>query len=83
MLREFTDSAGIAWRVWDTRPTTAAVRDAYLDGWLTFEQQAPLGRAPRKRLVPIPDGWEDLREDDLRRLCLKAKAETPRPRLNE
>jgi hypothetical protein len=37
-LRDFTDGKGNAWRVWDTRPMTGRVREAYQRGWLTFEQ---------------------------------------------
>ena len=83
MLRDFKDSDGNLWRVWDTRPTTSAVRASYRDGWLTFELDAPVGRAVRKRLAPIPAGWERMPDGELRRLCAEAKEESPRKRLSD
>ena len=60
-LREFSDRAGRAWRVWDVtadaiHPATRAedyMRD-YLDGWLAFESIDGLAKC---RLTPIPPGW--------------------------
>lgn len=39
--------------------------------------------ARRRRLAPIPDGWAELPDLDLRRLCLEALPERPRRRLIE
>lgn len=59
--REFVDAAGTAWRVWDTRPHSAAnVRARYADGWLSFECDTE-----RRRLCPIPGGWADAGEEEL------------------
>ncbi len=76
-MREFDDSRGRRWRVWETRPTTENVRPDLRAGWLTFEHHTL-----RKRLAPIPDGWADFPDDQLRVLCGKARAERrhPRPR---
>jgi hypothetical protein len=60
-LRDFTDRAGRAWRVWDVtadaiHPATRGedyMRD-YLDGWLAFESADGLAKC---RLTPIPPGW--------------------------
>jgi hypothetical protein len=59
--------------VWETRPTSDNVRPELRGGWLTFEQ----GDA-RRRLAPIPDGWADLPDPELRRLCSAAQQERPR-----
>ena len=75
-LREFQDSKGNPWRVWDTLPQTGRVREEYQRGWLTFEQGEQA--SSRKRLAPIPAGWAELPESELRRLCVEAKAERPR-----
>jgi hypothetical protein len=80
-LREFTDARGNAWRVWETRPTSHRLRPEFASGWLTFEQGAEASATARRRLAPIPDGWVDLPEEDLRRLCLTAARERPRQRL--
>ncbi len=89
-LREFTDARGIAWRVWDTRPVSTAIRDAFRGGWLTFEQgteqeteQEAGHGAMRRRLAPIPEGWEDLPEGELLRLRADAQPEAQRQRLIE
>ena len=66
--REFIDSAGEQWQVWDTRPTTRArLNPAFEAGWLTFE----CGRQLR-RLAPTPPGWEMLPDFELERLCRTA-----------
>ena len=60
-LRDFTDRAGRAWRVWDVtadaiHPATRGedyMRD-YIDGWLAFESMDGLAKC---RLAPIPPGW--------------------------
>lgn len=67
--RTFTDAAGVAWTVWTTRPTAAGVlRTEFAGGWLTFE--ATTGE--RRRLLPIPGGWEEWDVPTLRRACLDA-----------
>ena len=66
MLRGFTDSAGVEWRVWEVVPTRAAIEThaqtqsrtslsatPYANGWLCFESETE-----KRRLAPIPDGWE-------------------------
>lgn len=64
-LREFSDEHGSRWQVWSTYPTTAKneerVREQLSSGWLTF-----LSGKTRKRLVPVPSGWETATDDDLR-----------------
>lgn len=66
--REFVDSTGEHWLVWDTRPTTRArLSPDYETGWLTFE----CGRQLR-RLAPTPPGWESLADRELERLCRSA-----------
>ena len=66
--REFIDSAGERWLVWDTRPTTRArLNPAFEAGWLTFECGPQL-----RRLAPSPNGWESLSPEDLERLCQRA-----------
>jgi hypothetical protein len=84
-LREFTDRTGATWRVWETRPNTGrgTLRPGFVDGWLTFEHGADTPDVTRRRLAPIPAGWADLPELELRRLCLEARLERPRKRLVE
>lgn len=72
--REFVDSAGERWLVWDTRPTTAArLTPAFQAGWLTFESRRQL-----RRLAPTPQGWHDLADHHLERLCREAMPVTRR-----
>lgn len=65
-LREFTDESGRTWCAWDTRPTSAQVRPEFADGWLTFESGEE-----KRRLSPVPDGWDTLPIDHL---CLLLRA---------
>jgi hypothetical protein len=67
-IREFRDSAGVEWRVWDTTPWERAVYDERLKGgWLTFESAGS-----RKRLAPIPRGWEEASPERLELMCRAA-----------
>ena len=60
--REFVDGDGVEWRVWETRPRTGAnVRPALAAGWVSFESEAA-----RRRLTPVPEGWDEGSEEDLR-----------------
>ena len=66
MLRGFVDSMGIEWRVWEVVPSRASMETSprtksrtslsatpYADGWLCFESSSE-----KRRLAPIPSGWE-------------------------
>jgi len=66
MLRGFVDSMGIEWRVWEVIPSRASMETSpraqsrtslnstpYANGWLCFESTAE-----KRRLAPIPNGWE-------------------------
>jgi hypothetical protein len=43
--------------------------EGYGRGWLTFESLSE-----KRRLIPIPSGWEEMSNGELRMLCQKAKA---------
>ncbi len=62
--REFVDDVGTMWRVWDTHPVAAStlrtVSPSYAGGWLTFECESE-----RRRLAPIPAGWEIATRDHM------------------
>jgi hypothetical protein len=65
MLRAFTDSTGVEWRVWDILPISGPLEagadvlsgslknTAFANGWLCFESDNE-----KRRLAPIPLGWE-------------------------
>lgn len=81
MLRGFTDGGGTEWRVWEVLPTTPSGKPdvaetltrmslngtAYANGWLCFESPAE-----KRRLAPIPPGWEFLDIPHLEKLCGQA-----------
>lgn len=90
MLRQFTDTQGISWRVWDVWPTTrpsssSATRtesyagafpgQSFGDGWLCFECERE-----KRRLSPIPAEWETCETCVLEELCQRAGYITPTPR---
>src|SRR5690349_11010808 len=67
--REFIDSLGMMWKVWNTVPLAGAVLHGELkDGWLSFESMA----AGLRRLAPVPENWEHLSAEQLERLCARA-----------
>lgn len=80
--RVFTDPDGITWQVWDVRPATPTesiqLRTQYAGGWLAFESEHG-----RKRLVPIPDGWDEWPDQRLCEACAKASEQPDRKRLIE
>lgn len=83
--REFVDDAGALWRVWDTHPVAAStlrtVSPSYAGGWLTFESETE-----RRRLAPIPAGWELATRELMVHWCaraLLARAPDSEPRSRE
>jgi hypothetical protein len=68
-MREFRDSAGVEWRVWETTPRAGSVYGEHLKaGWLTFESATV-----RKRLAPIPHGWDEATPERLQLMCRVAE----------
>ena len=66
MLRAFKDSTGVEWRVWEVFPSkaspltradtisrTSLMQTPFANGWLCFESEEE-----KRRLAPIPRGWE-------------------------
>lgn len=49
--------------------TRAPVSPGHEEGWLTFESPTA-----KRRLAPIPSGWDTLPEAELRHLCTRAVA---------
>lgn len=77
-IREFVDSQGTSWRAWDVVPDKLqpGTRDEdylahlYHTGWIVFE--ATTGR-DKRRLYPIPKGWNELPDAELEVLLRKAE----------
>ncbi|MBW3569475.1 MAG: hypothetical protein KY467_00075 [Gemmatimonadetes bacterium] len=72
-LRNFIDSQGHTWRVWNVVPQYALDRDedqmtpGLQGGWLCFENAGE-----KRRLSPIPDGWENADDRELEEYCRDA-----------
>jgi hypothetical protein len=77
-VREFTDSAGKQWRAWDVMPDELNPRtkdedylaQLYFTGWIVFEA---IDGGDKRRLYPIPKGWDQLPEAELEVLLRKAE----------
>ena len=80
MLRGFTDSTGVEWRVWEVFPSRAPTSGSaealsrsslketpFANGWLCFESANA-----KRRLAPIPPGWEFTTGRHLEELCQRA-----------
>jgi hypothetical protein len=71
--RIFADARGLRWDACAIHPSasaTARVRlpEPYQSGWISFDSAVE-----KRRLSPIPDGWESLSDDALRTLCDRAE----------
>jgi len=71
--RIFEDIRGKRWRVFAVHPSTHSVEsgalpESYRDGWLSFE-----AADEKRRVAPIPAGWEELSIDELQLLCHRAQ----------
>ena len=79
-LREIIDEHGTQWQVFDVHPAheseAPAVRETFVGGWLCF-----LSDKGRRRVAPIPEGWEDMSDQSLRRLLSVAPPTGESPRL--
>jgi hypothetical protein len=73
-MRTITDSAGVAWTVFEVRKQGgSAERWSYLpdefgSGWLCFESSVS-----KRRLAPIPTQWREFSEPQLAHLLAQAK----------
>ena len=79
MLREFKDTKGVEWLVWDVFPSAGAGEQRIsdpgaafphrelADGWLCFESGSE-----KRRVAPIPPGWEQFTPAQLESLCRSA-----------
>jgi len=78
-VRQFSDAAGIEWRVFLTeRSGNPSSRDhrlpeAFRGGWLVFESDVE-----KRRLAPVPPNWESLTDDELTKYCAQAISQAPR-----
>ena len=74
--REFTDSRGIVWRVWDVTPThlhpitrSEEYMEPWAGGWLTFESATQ----KRRLVAPYPSRWPEYELSQLEALCRAAE----------
>lgn len=69
--REFRDNSARAWTVWAVRPTGGSatgrrtpLQAEFAAGWLTCETEGE-----KRRIAPIPKGWETMSDAELAALC--------------
>jgi hypothetical protein len=75
-LRTLVDAGGTEWTVWDTVPEArrGLVQAGFERGWLTFQCESE-----KRRLAPIPPGWEVATDEALEDLLRSASPVAPRP----
>jgi hypothetical protein len=71
--REFDDGAGVRWKAFAVYPAPQPdgrprLPESFQDGWLSFDSGTET-----RRLSPIPDGWQELAEQELLTLCQTAQ----------
>jgi hypothetical protein len=71
-LREVRDERGVLWTIYDVHPSmvrhgTIQVREELVSGWLCFQSDAA-----KRRLVGIPNDWEQLDDGALMSLMTAA-----------
>ena len=72
-MRQFRDAAGVEWQAYQAGPQSnlglreELLPESYRGGWLVFESPTE-----KRRLAPVPQGWQTLTPQELRRLCALA-----------
>ena len=82
-VREFSDSSGREWRVWDVMPhaihpptkTEDYLAAMYQTGWLVFETKT---EDEKRRLADFPADWSELSDQGLETLLGRAEVIPPR-----
>ena len=80
-LRTFTGTDGTVWNVWNVVPTVAresntlTLASGMAEGWLCFESAAA-----KRRLAPIPPGWDEWSDEELERCMMEVPVVQRRPR---
>jgi hypothetical protein len=79
--REFTDSKGTVWRVWDVTPThlhpvtrAEEYMEPWAGGWLAFESDTE----KRRLVAPYPSRWTEYDVRQLETLCNAADVVAPK-----
>lgn len=76
-MREFRDAAGVPWAVFFTARSIARdhhLPEEYREGWLAFES----AYGEKRRLAPVPEGWEALTDEELAAHCARATPQATR-----
>ena len=77
-LRELRDASGVLWTIYDVHPSTVRhgtlqIREELAEGWLCFQSDAA-----KRRLIGIPDQWEQMDDGALMSLMTAAALVTAR-----
>lgn len=73
-MRQIRDAAGVEWMVYEVNPVSGEWRsieslpEGYRSGWLCFESPTE-----KRRLTPLPSGWQELPLDQLGGLLVSAE----------
>jgi hypothetical protein len=74
--KEFTDSKGVVWRVWDVTPThihpitkSEEFMEPWVGGWLAFES----ANEKRRLVAPYPANWDKYELAKLEMMCKAAE----------
>lgn len=78
--RVFLDDHDVEWTIWDVHPSARdklpRIADQLREGWLALQS----AHVERRRVVPIPEGWETWSDDELRALLLRSDVRSIAPR---
>jgi hypothetical protein len=69
--RSFSDERGVTWDVYAVYPEPSLapkLRGSFQHGWLCFDSGPE-----KRRLSPVPSNWQELGEDELKRLADQAE----------
>lgn len=68
MHRQFVDSFGFSWQVWEIDAAGYAARGGHAAGWLYF-----FSRGTTRRLASFPADWDSRSWLDLEEMCMRAE----------
>lgn len=74
-LRTFRDAQGTAWEAWEVIPKNRLTQHGAVTAELSLGWLSLRSGGERRRVVPTPEGWQRMSEEELRVMLATAEPE--------